>query len=52
LNAEKNQRVRRRSKYSALARNVTGRGATSGMTMLSMNDRWLLARITGPRLGT
>ena len=39
-------------KYSDLARKKTCRGATSGMTMLSMNDRWLLARMTGPVCGT
>lgn len=39
------------SKYSALARNVTCRGATIGMISESMNDRWLLARMTGPLRG-
>lgn len=28
------------------------RGATTGMTTLSMNDRWLLAMMTGPVFGT
>jgi hypothetical protein len=41
----------RPSQYSALARNTTRRGTASGMTMLSMKDRWLLARITGPVAG-
>ena len=31
---------------------VLRRGADSGMTMLSMKDRWLLARITAPVAGT
>lgn len=39
-------------KYSALARKTTGRGVTSGITTLSMKERWLLARITAPRFGT
>jgi len=28
------------------------RGATVGIAMLSMNDRWLLAKMTGPVCGT
>ena len=41
----------RPSKYSALARNATRRGTASGITMLSMNARWLLATISGPVAG-
>ena len=40
------------SKYSFLARKATGRGTTIGITMLSTKLRWLLARITGPAVGT
>src|SRR6266550_2649910 len=39
-------------KYSAFARNVTLRGTISGMKNESEKDRWLLARIAGPRAGT
>ena len=39
-------------KYSAFARTATRRGASVGITMLSMKDRWLLARITAPSAGT
>ncbi len=39
-------------KYSALARKATWRGAVSGITTLSANERWLLARMTGPVGGT
>ncbi len=39
-------------KYSCFARNDTFRGAISVMAGESMNDRWLLARMTGPCLGT
>src|SRR5664280_2646286 len=35
-------------KYSDLARNTTRLGVTSGMTMLSTNERWLLASSSGP----
>lgn len=38
--------------YSTLARKLIGRGAVSGITTLSMKDRWLLARITPPLRGT
>ena len=38
-------------KYSALARNTTLRGSGSGPKKWSENDRWLLARMTGPRRG-
>lgn len=31
---------------------VTGLGSTNGITTLSTKDRWLLARMTGPLLGT
>jgi hypothetical protein len=34
-----------------LARNTTCRGVTIGITMLSANERWLLATITGPVAG-
>ena len=39
-------------KYSSLARKLTGRRASRLITMESMNDRWLLARMTGPSSGT
>ena len=39
-------------KYSDLARNTTLRGSGSGPKKWSANDRWLLARMTGPRRGT
>jgi hypothetical protein len=39
-------------KYSAFARNTTFLGATTGMTTLSTNDRWLLASRTPPVRGT
>ena len=38
-------------KYSALARNTTLRGSGSGPKKWSAKDRWLLARMTGPRRG-
>ncbi len=38
-------------KYSALARKTTLRGSGSGPKKWSANDRWLLARMAGPRLG-
>jgi hypothetical protein len=34
-----------------LARKTTFRGTANGMTMLSMNDRWLLATISRPSAG-
>jgi hypothetical protein len=39
-------------KYSAFATNVTRRRTTSGRTIESKNDRWLLARMAGPVSGT
>ena len=42
----------RPSKYSALATKVTRRGITSGMNSQSEYDRWLLARMAGPSVGT
>ena len=39
-------------KYSDLARKITFRGTGSGPKKWSENDRWLLARMTGPRRGT
>ena len=39
-------------KYSDFARKLTGRGAAIGMAKESMNDRWLLARMTPPPRGT
>ncbi len=39
------------AKYSALARNTTLRGSGSGPKKWSAKDRWLLARMTGPRRG-
>ena len=39
-------------KYSDLARKITLRGTGSGPKKWSENDRWLLARMTGPRRGT
>jgi len=38
----------RPSQYSALARKTTRRGTHRGITMLSMNDKWLLATISEP----
>jgi hypothetical protein len=39
-------------KYSDLARNTTLRGSGSGPKKWSEKDKWLLARMTGPRRGT
>ena len=39
-------------KYSALATNVTLRFTINGVKIESENDRWLLARMTGPVRGT
>jgi len=39
-------------KYSLLARKTTGLGHCSGKKMESENDRWLLARIAAPEVGT
>ena len=39
-------------KYSDLPRKITFRGTGSGPKKWSENDRWLLARMTGPRRGT
>ena len=39
-------------KYSDFARKTTLRGSGSGAKKWSENDRWLLARIAGPVLGT
>src|SRR6201992_923315 len=39
-------------KYSDFARKVMRRRTTSGRKKLSITARWLLARITGPELGT
>ena len=39
-------------KYSDLARKTTLRGSGSGAKKWSENDRWLLAMIAGPSLGT
>jgi hypothetical protein len=39
-------------KYSLLARKTTGLGHCSGKNMESENERWLLARIAAPVVGT
>src|SRR6476661_7544156 len=39
-------------KYSALAKNATGRGIRACTITLSRNDRWLGATMNGPSLGT
>jgi hypothetical protein len=39
-------------KYSLLARKTTGLGHCSGKKMESEKERWLLARIAGPEVGT
>ena len=39
-------------KYSALATNVTFRRTINGVKIESENERWLLARMTGPVSGT
>jgi hypothetical protein len=39
-------------KYVSFAKKDTGLGANKVITTLSINDRWLLARITGPERGT
>ena len=44
-------RVGRRSKYSALAMNETGRGLLSARKIESMNERWLATTIAGPSEG-
>jgi hypothetical protein len=36
----------------SFAKNDTGLGANKVMTTLSIKDKWLLARITGPERGT
>src|SRR2546426_12494843 len=46
-----NHDVRQSSKYSALATNVIGRGATSRRKIGSVNDRWLGAMTTAPERG-
>src|SRR3954447_5759247 len=50
--ARKNHAVLGSSKYSALATNVIRRRSISGRKIESENDRWLLARMHGPFLGT
>ncbi len=50
--AVKNCREAHFSKYADFAMKCTGRGAATGMAIESMNDRWLLAKITGPVRGT
>ena len=50
--ARKNHAVFGSSKYSALATKVTRRRSTSGRKTESENETWLLARITGPSVGT
>ncbi len=39
-------------KYSCLARKCTWRSSMAGMNTESETDRWLLARIAGPSVGT
>ena len=50
--AVKNWRDAHFSKYADFARKCTGRGEATGIAIESMNDRWLLAKITGPVRGT